>query len=237
MRSLPLIAFVLGLFSMPPSAAAEGDLRVLFVGNSYSFQVPKVFAQIAKSKGKEVHVEQVTKGGWTLAKHAAAEATRTKISGAEWDVVVLQEQSQIPSFPDAQKRMGPAVEALGGLAKDSGSKLVFFETWGRRDGDVRNRKGDTFAAMQKRLSAGYATAAKQGGGEVVPVGQVWASVKRDELWSKDGSHPSKVGTYLAACVFYAALFGESPEGAGFVSGLETGVAAGLQKAAGKVAKP
>ena len=71
----------------------------------------------------------------------------------------------------------------------------------------------------------------------MPVGTVWASVKRDALWSKDGSHPSKVGTYLAACVFYAALFGESPEGAEFVSGLDAEVAKELQQAAGKAAQP
>ena len=73
-------------------------LRVLFIGNSYSFQIPKVFEKLAKVEGKKVEVEQVTKGGWKLVKHAAAKQTLDKISDGKWDVVVLQEQSQLPSF-------------------------------------------------------------------------------------------------------------------------------------------
>ena len=147
-RTVRFFLLSLMCFSLPLACPAEEELRVLFIGNSYSFQVPKVFGKLAESEGKKVTVDQVTKGGWTLKKHAEAEATRKKIAGAEWDFVVLQEQSQIPSFPDAQKRMGEPVKTLAELAKKSGAKLVFFETWGRRDGDTRNRKDDTFAAMQ-----------------------------------------------------------------------------------------
>ena len=32
------------------------------------------------------------------------------------------------------------------------------------------------------------------------------------LYAPDGHHPSRLGSYLAACVFYATLTGESPEG-------------------------
>ena len=56
---------------------------------------------------------------------------------------------------------------------------------------------------------------------------------RDELWGKDGSHPSKDGNYLAACVFYAFMFEESPRGADFVGGIEKETAQELQRAAGR----
>lgn len=237
MRPIRLLVLLLTIFSVPVLRAADEGLRVLFIGNSYSFQVPRVFGQLAESKGKKVLVEQVTRGGWTLKQHAAAEETRKKIAGAKWDYVVLQEQSQIPSFADAENRMGAAVEVLAGLAKEAGAELVFFETWGRRDGDTKNRKGDTFAAMQQRLTKGYAAAAKAAGGKVVPVGSIWAKLARDELWAKDGSHPSKTGTYLAACVFYSVLFHESPQGAEFDGGLNAATAKLLQEAAGTVAKP
>jgi hypothetical protein len=32
------------------------------------------------------------------------------------------------------------------------------------------------------------------------------------LHAKDKRHPSKAGTYLAACVFYATIYEKSPEG-------------------------
>jgi hypothetical protein len=213
-RPISLFCFLLWSLLQASSSAGDDAVRVLFVGNSYSFQIPKVFAKLAESKGKKVVVEQVTKGGWSLEKHAAANATKDKISAANWDYVVLQEQSQIPSFPkeQAQKMMVAAAKSISDLAKKSGAEVLFFETWGRRDGDTRNRKDDTFEKMQGRLTEGYAAVAKSCGGEVVPVGQVWAKLKRDELWSKDGSHPSKVGNSVAAAVFYARIFGELAQG-------------------------
>ncbi|HEY8751088.1 MAG TPA: hypothetical protein VIM11_24105 [Tepidisphaeraceae bacterium] len=51
---------------------------------------------------------------------------------------------------------------------------------------------------------------------VVPVGVAWQSAfKRNSklvLPDKDGSHPDPLGSYLAACVFYATLFKASPVG-------------------------
>ena len=40
-----------------------------------------------------------------------------------------------------------------------------------------------------------------------------------ELYAADGKHPSKLGSYLAASVFFAALYGESPQGASYTAGL------------------
>lgn len=190
--------------------------RVLFVGNSYSFKVPQAFAKLAKEEGREVVVEQVTKGGWTLAKHAKADATLARIRDGRWDVVVLQEQSQTPAFPKAQREKGmiPATKALVAEIRKAGAVPAMFVTWGRRDGDKQNAKifpDDTMEAMQKRLNTGYAEAAAGAGGvALVPVGSTWLKAKKagklDGLFSKDGSHPAKSGVYLSACVFYVTFF-------------------------------
>jgi hypothetical protein len=51
---------------------------------------------------------------------------------------------------------------------------------------------------------------------VALVGLAWQSVLQHEpqlgLWGPDGSHPSPLGSYLAANVFYALIFDESPSG-------------------------
>lgn len=196
-------------------------LRVLFVGNSYSFQIPKVFEKLAKTEGKRIEVSQMTKGGWTLEKHAASQETLGKISKGKWDVVVLQEQSMIPAFPEEQRnpQMNPPAKKLADAVRTAGAVPVFFLTWGRRDGDKQNAAvfpNDTYAAMQKRLFAGYRSAARQAGDAyVVPVGVVWAMlrlVKNDEgLYANDGSHPAPRGNYLAACVFFSAFYNETVE--------------------------
>ena len=51
------------------------------------------------------------------------------------------------------------------------------------------------------------------------------------LHSADRSHPSKAGTYLAACVFYAAIFRQSPSGLGYHPWLSGGEATQLQDVA------
>ncbi len=196
-------------------------LNVLFVGNSYSFKIPKEFEKLARSEGRSIEVGQVTKGGWTLAKHAAARTTLDQIANGKWDVVVLQEQSQIPAFADGQrsKEMDAAAKKLADAAREAKAIPVFFQTWGRRDGDQKNAAAfpnDTYAAMQKRLIAGYKNAASQAGGAyVVPVGEVWSVLRQmkqdDGLYAKDGSHPAQRGNYLGACVFYNALYNEKIE--------------------------
>lgn len=191
-------------------------LRVLFVGNSYSFKIPKQFEQLARAEGQKLDVQQVTKGGWTLAKHAGSQETLDQIVKGKWDIVVLQEQSQIPSLPENQraKMMEPAAKALASVIRKANAIPVFFLTWGRKEGDKKNAKhypDDTYAAMQSRLRQGYDKAAQEAGGAyVVPVGEVWASVrsagKDAGLYAKDGSHPAAAGNYLGACVFYCVFF-------------------------------
>jgi hypothetical protein len=52
-----------------------------------------------------------------------------------------------------------------------------------------------------------------------------------ELWARDGSHPSKEGSYVAACVLYAAVCQQSPAGLGYLAGLPEDVALALQSIA------
>ncbi|MCF7734121.1 MAG: SGNH/GDSL hydrolase family protein [Akkermansiaceae bacterium] len=189
---------------------------ILCVGNSYSFRVPKVFEKIAKAEGRNVYVEQVTKGGWTLAQHAGSKETLAKIASRKWDVVVIQEQSLIPAFPPGQRdaRMLPPLKLLVAEIERAGALPALYQTWGRRDGDRQNAAAfpnDTFATMNERLSACFkairhAVPTLTG----VPVGDAWAArMKADKgaaLYAKDGSHPSAQGNYLAAAVFYSALY-------------------------------
>lgn len=192
--------------------------RILFVGNSYSFKLPGALARVAREAKRKVVVEGVTRGGWTLQKHAGSEETLARIRGGKWDVVVLQEQSQLPSFgPEQRKRkMIPPARALVTEIRKMGAVPVFFQTWGRRDGDRRNSESfpnDTFEKMQNRLVIGYREAAAAAEGAlVVPVGEAWAKEMKGgtgkRLFSKDGSHPSGAGVNLSAGVFHTFFFGE-----------------------------
>ena len=104
------------------------------------------------------------------------------------------------------------------LIDAAGAKTVFYQTWGRRDGDKKNaERFPDYQSMQKALSESYASVAKKCDAILAPVGDTWATVRNANsklgaaLYKGDGSHPSAKGAYLAACVFYSAIFEQSPE--------------------------
>ncbi|MFM1558432.1 MAG: hypothetical protein ACKJSK_03905, partial [Roseibacillus sp.] len=170
-----LLVLLAILISLPAGAAetraalrkrlSNREARVLFVGNSYSFKIPAVVAKLAKERGKQLVIEQATKGGWTLQKHAGSKETLEKIRTGNWDLVVFQEQSQMPSFGKGQRerQMNPFAKTLAEEARKAGAQPVFFLTWGRRDGDRKNKTTDTFSKMQSRLETGYTEAAAAAG--------------------------------------------------------------------------
>jgi hypothetical protein len=93
--------------------------------------------------------------------------------------------------------------------------------------------------MQERLAYGYSEVGRQLNVRVVPVGRAWAEAIRRapgfDLWADDGRHPSRRGSYLTACVFYAALADRSPVGNKFTGGLSFAEATFLQGVAWDVA--
>ena len=187
-------------------------LAVLFIGNSYSFDVPKAFSLIATKHGKQVRCGHSTFGGWTLKQHAEHDGTLKKIREGHWDIIVFQEHSEIPAMASKERArlMFPPLCKLAQEARNSGAIPVLYQTWGRRDGDA-HRKFDTFLAMNQRLREGYQAAAKNAGGlMVVPVGDAWerefTAGKGRELFHEDGSHPSDLGNQVTAKVFYQSFW-------------------------------
>jgi hypothetical protein len=198
------------------SPSRPNPASVLFIGNSYSSEVPKQLRRIAARKGKKLRVGQVTNGGWSLAMHMESGEALRQIRGGKWDVVVIQEHSCIPALPARRTReMIPNVRKLAGEARAAGALPVLYQTWGRRDGDALYSAKDDFQAMNRRLREGYREAARAAGGlAVVPVGDAWerevAAGRGDVLFTQDGSHPTSRGVKLTARTFYEALFQDSP---------------------------
>ncbi len=157
--------------------------------------------------------------------------------GRTWEAVVLQDQSQIPGFPTAQtswQRSMSAARVLDAMIERRGADTVFLMTWGRRDGDSTNPGlYPNFTVMQARLEAGYGYYAENISTDdrpayIAPVGLAFKHVHDDiiagggdptaqgtmfyDLYQGDGSHPSRQGSYLASCVLYATLTGNTPVG-------------------------
>lgn len=220
---------------------AQDSVSVLFIGNSYTGvnALPSLVNDITVSLGDILTFDSHTPGGQTLEMHANNATVYDKIDDNPWDFVVLQAQSQEPSFPDAQvdaNTLPYAIQLADSIyANNFCSEALFYMTWGRENGDPQWGPISTFEGMNGRLRSAYMRFADSVDGAVSPVGSAWRYIRETypsiNLYTGDGSHPSYEGSYLAACTFYASMFRKSPIGASFIGGLDPITAERLQTAA------
>src|SRR3989440_6906841 len=99
---------------------------------------------------------------------------------------------------------------------------------------VFNKPGKQFDAVIM-MDCEYTTAGNANGALVIPAGLAFAAAiaKRPEieLYQSDKRHPSLLGTYLAACTTYAAIFKRSPVGNPYTAGINAELANYLQSIA------
>jgi len=204
--------------------------RMLFLGNSFTYfnaGVPHHVRELAASAdpahNDAYYYAMATLSGATLRQ---LDSMMPIIKSEKFDIVVLQGQSLEPiaSKEDSEK-FRAAVRAFDRAIRDSGAKTVLYMTW------AFGSKPD----IATPLARAYVAAGNEVGALVVPVGLAFEASRRDhpaiDLYYVDQKHPSLAGTYLAACVFYAALYGRSPEGNEYLGGLSAGAAHDLQRTA------
>lgn len=230
------------------TASLAQTRSVLFLGNSYTYfnNLPATIEAVAQSKGDTLLWEANTPGGYTFSLHCDDQTSRAMIAQQPWDVVVLQEQSQLPSFPPPQvaTEVYPYATRLDSLVRvnDTCTETMFFMTWGRKNGDAANCPINppvcTYEGMQQRLRESYMEMGQMNLAAVAPVGEAWKRVRQFfpgiELYNADESHPSVSGTYLAACVFYASLWHQSAVGALFPPEISSDDALRIQTVASRV---
>ncbi len=223
--------------------------KVLFIGNSYTGvnNLPQLVYDVALSVGDTLIYDKHTPGGNRLMNHATNATALAKINANNWNHVVLQAQSQEPSFPDAQvaTEVFPFATILCDSirANDACTRPVFYMTWGRENGDASNCANwppvCTYEGMDSLLNLRYRMMGDDNEAYVSPVGAVWHYLRDNhpdiDLYSSDGSHPSLAGSYAAACTFYAILFQKNPTLVTFNSSLTESEANTIKEAAKIVA--
>ena len=221
------------------NSSENSSLSVLMYGNSYTQQnsLETLVESIVDASGMNGTVDANAGGGMTLAGHSQDVGTpnhswNTTLHGSDWDYVVLQDQSQIPSFPTSNAQWQASKNGSIDISTEveaEGAETVLFMTWGRRNGDSVNSFNHNFTVMQSRLTEGYTRYAENisSAGNTVwiaPVGLAFKTIHDAieangtnasqsgnlfyDLYSSDGSHPSLKGSYLAACVMYSTMTGE-----------------------------
>lgn len=222
-------------------------MNILFIGNSYTFfnKMPETLEALARSAGLDVTVMSVTKGGYTLEQLASdenehgARVSAMLMGDVKFDRIILQEQSVRPAA--SRDAFFGGVEAmLDKIHKyQAGAEVVLYETWGRKAGHaVLAEHGWTTEEMYALLHESYSAAARKFGLRVSPVGAAFERVRRErpdiELYANDLTHPSPEGSYLAACVHYAAVIGASPENAAYCGDIDAGIAEYMRQVAREI---
>jgi len=241
-----------GTASAEPAPLGGGETKALFLGNSYTGvnNLPALVEGLAVAGGHVLTTDRNTPGGNTLgapqsngSPHKSNSVSLAKIASTSWDFVVLQEQSYLPTIPYTRNQYmdtGAQSLALSIANSDPTTRVLLYQTWGRRDASqfCYGSHCVTFAdfdEMQDALTTAYDGCASLIGADVAPVGEAWRMARALQpgivLHSNDGSHPNLSGSYLAACVFYAKLFDESPVGLTYDAGLAPSTAQFLQEVA------
>ncbi len=233
-RNLILLFVLFSLITIT-SKGANDTTRVLFIGNSYTAvnNLPQLFTDVSVSAGKNVFIDSNTPGGYTLQQQSADATTQAKIMQGAWDYVILQAQSQEPSFPNDQflSETYPFAITLNNLIKTYNpcAKTVFYMTWGRKNGDAANCAFFpplcTYQGMDSLLHLRYCMMADSTHALVSPVGAAWHYVRDNdstlELYQSDESHPSLAGSYIAACSFFSIIHKSDPTTITNLEGLDT----------------
>ncbi len=193
--------------------------KVFFIGNSYTAynDLAGITQYIGKSNGDTFEVGNRAPGGMTFQGHSAAADLYAELRNGQYDAVILQEQSQIPSFPLSQVKTScfPYAKILVDSIRsiNPACKIVFFTTWGRENGDPQNCPNwepvCTFLGMNELLRQRYQIMAKDNACKAAPIASIWRDLRDStdlHLYEADGSHPSAKGSIVAGATLYATLF-------------------------------
>jgi hypothetical protein len=220
---LTLILLVVATLSFAQTTEPD-TTRILFIGNSYTYfnSLPELVKGLSQEKlpAQVIETALISQGGMSLKRHWQNDKTLPAIRSGRWDYVVLQEQSKLGMavMIDNDIYFGETdlffeyARKFAAEIKTAGAKTVFFMTW-----SVRDRPEE-----QDILTYAYSTMAKEHGAILAPVGLVWEQVRANDkinLYVRDGSHPSALGSYLAATTIFATILEDSPIGlSGSISG-------------------
>ncbi|WP_139210099.1 SGNH/GDSL hydrolase family protein [Palleronia pelagia] len=199
--------------------AAENPSTILFVGNSYLYYGDSIhnhvvrMARAAYPDGDFTYKSATISGGY-LDQQALDSHLEPGNLGIDepFDVVILQGHSTATTSDAKMERFTSAVETMADKIEAAGSQPALYMTPAYTE-----EHGSYDPEMFAGIDEGYTETGNANGALVIPVGLAFElayAERPDMVLHKefDGSHPSQLGTYLAAATVYAALYDESAEG-------------------------
>ncbi len=228
-------------FQLPSMHKGEGEIRVLCIGNSFTYVhgTDVMLRKIAESQGVSIQVGKYLSGGYTFGKHLRNEDSRKVVEFGGYDVAFLQDQSSNPAryARDKDIQVYEDFKALKKSVKACSPKCkVFLErTWGY--GGDNSQGFENRENLDKYLGKGTSKMARKACTKVSPIGKAFmkAAELRPEvkLLGADDHHQSLEGAYLKACVNYLVISRKRFTGEPDCCGVDPETAAFLRSVAEK----
>ncbi len=202
-----------------PTANAQ-PVRVLFVGNSYYYynnslhnHVSNLVKAADPALGARLNFKSSTIGGAALNHHNLSHLLAPGQIGVpkpfQW--VVMQGGSSEPLSPKRREVFRQTATANAELIRANGGQVALYMTHAYV-APHRQVKPQNIVATESM----YVEVGNEIDALVIPVGLAFEEAYRRlpalRFHHGDGTHPSLLGTYLAACTTYATLYGRSPVG-------------------------
>ena len=204
----------------PPPPSTEGEIALLFMGNSHtSFHaLPAMVAALVRGATPGRAVVAVEAPGWMFLEERAAHAPSLALMASRrWSHVILQAQKYSSSGMFDYSTQG--AEDLVRRARAIPALPILFPEWPRRGIAETQRIYDLHRSIAGRTPAC-----------VAPIGQAWDLALAREpglvLHDADGNHSAPAGAFLAAVVIAATITRAPPDTLQAIEGF--GVDAALQ---------
>ncbi len=187
----------------------KADKKILMIGNSFTFywNLPQVLERMFATKDFRIEVDQKTIGGSSLSEHWDYNLHK-RYEIEKYDFVIFNDHSTY-----AMQNLDTCAKYINlftNLANKLNVKPFIYGTWeypflkkisSSKNSNTMNRL-DSLAKINNAI--------------YVPVGDAFKYMEDNypeiNLYMDDNKHPSPNATYLAACVFYSMVTGESPLG-------------------------
>ncbi len=216
-----LLLSAAGAVAQPLQSALEHPApeRVLFVGNSYFYyndslhnHVSRMLASLDPSLGERIEFKSATIGGASLDHHPIDSHLTPGQLGIDdaFDLVILQGGSGEPLSERRQEAFARTATEFERKIAAAGAETALYMTHAYAPPHARFDPN-----MIEAIESLYVETADEIGALVIPVGLAFQEAyrRRPEISLHkrfDGSHPDLLGTYLAAAVVVASVWGLSP---------------------------
>lgn len=224
-----LLLFTLCL--LPPAAGAaapavrapqvDTPARVLFVGNSYLYYNDSLHNHVRRmvvadnpALEKTLQYKSATIGGANLAHHNIDHLTEPGRIGIKlpFQLVILQDGSAAPLSEKRRALSREKMKEYSSIIRERGGQVALYMSHAYVPPHKQAKPENIRLTESHYLAVGNEINAM-----VIPVGLAFEEAYRRRPDMKlhkdyDGTHPELAGTYLAACVVYASVYGKSPVG-------------------------